>query len=158
VTDQALESQRLSVEYTEQDCAHPGAYVASFENATPAQLALDAFCGDLIAKRNAPAGWIAVFGSSRLSDGTPEYENARSFASLWTQEHSTHPIMSGGGPGLMEAANRGAKEAGGPSIGLSTYFKAATDTLNPYVTDGYMFSDFETRERSMLRYASAAVI
>jgi predicted Rossmann-fold nucleotide-binding protein len=58
----------------------------------------------------------------------------------------------------MEAANRGAKEANGPSIGLSTYFKGPTDTLNAFVTDGYLFSDFETRERAMLHYAAAAVV
>jgi uncharacterized protein (TIGR00730 family) len=99
-----------------------------------------------------------MFGSSRLGDGTPEYANARSFASLWTQENNGIPILTGGGPGLMEAGNRGAKEANGPSLGISTYFSAPTDTLNSFVTDGYMFSDFETRERAMLHYAKAAVI
>lgn len=157
-TEEAIVGDHMSIYVSEAKCKKPGAYVASFETATPAQVALDAYCGDRLAKRVAPQGWVAVFGSSRLGATTPEYANAQSFASLWTQQHTTHPIMSGGGPGLMEAANKGANEAGGPSIGLSTYFKGPTDALNTFVTDGYMFSDFETRERAMLRYASAAVI
>ncbi len=156
--DQAIVGEHTTVYLSEHKCKTPGAYVASFETATPAQVALDAYCGERLAKRVAPQGWVAVFGSSRLAATTPEYANAQAFGSLWTQQKSTHPIMSGGGPGIMEAANRGAKEANGPSIGLSTYFKGPTDTLNTFVTDGYMFSDFETRERAMLRYASAAVI
>jgi uncharacterized protein (TIGR00730 family) len=139
-------------------CAQPGEFVASGVNPSPAQVALDAYCGELVAKRSAPNGWVVMFGSSRLSDGTPEYANARSFATMWTQENNGLPVLTGGGPGLMEAGNRGARDANGPSLGLSTYFKAPTDTLNSFVTDGYMFSDFETRERAMLHYAKAAVI
>jgi uncharacterized protein (TIGR00730 family) len=139
-------------------CKTPGAYVASGDTATPEQVALDAYCGDLFAKRAAPQGWVVMFGSSRLADGSPEYANAHDFANLWTNEHTAFPIMTGGGPGLMEAGNKGAQEAGGPSLGFSTYFKASTDALNTFTTDGYMFSDFETRERAMLRYAKAAVI
>ena len=157
-SEEAIVGQHTTVYLSEHKCKKPGAYVPSFETATPAQVAQDAYCGDLLAKRVAPQGWVAVFGSSRLAATTPEYANAQSFASLWTLENTTHPIMSGGGPGIMEATNKGANLAGGPSIGLSTYFKGPTDALNSFVTDGYMFSDFETRERAMLRYASAAVI
>jgi uncharacterized protein (TIGR00730 family) len=139
-------------------CQAPGEYVASGVTATPAQVALDAYCGELVTKRAAPQGYVVMFGSSRLADGTPEYANARDFASQWTSANTGFPIMTGGGPGLMEAGNRGAAEAGGPSLGFSTYFKASTDALNTFVSDGYMFSDFETRERAMLRGAKAAVI
>jgi uncharacterized protein (TIGR00730 family) len=148
----------MHLDLTPDSCTQPGAYVALEQTATPAQVAQDAYCGDLLGKRAAPIGWVVMFGSSRLSDGTPEYANARSFANLWTNENNGMPIMTGGGPGIMEAGNRGARDANGPSLGMSTYFHAPTDTLNTFVTDGYMFSDFETRERAMLRNAKAAVI
>jgi uncharacterized protein (TIGR00730 family) len=157
----ALTAGAIRIYLSPNKCKKPGAYVPSFANATVEQVALDAYCGEQFGKRAAPQGWVAVFGSSRLADGTPEYANARKFANLWTAESTPYPIMSGGGPGLMEAANRGAKEAKGNtgvSIGMSTYFKGPTDTLNAYVTDGYMFSDFETRERAMIRNAKAVVI
>lgn len=144
--------------FTEQDCKGPGAFVPSFQNASPELVALDAFCGNLLAKRAAPDGWVAVLGSSRLAEGTPEYQNARTFASLWTHAHSRHPIATGGGPGIMEAANRGAKEAGGTSIGLATYFSASTDTPNAFVTQGHLFSDLDTRERALVIHASAVVV
>jgi predicted Rossmann-fold nucleotide-binding protein len=139
-------------------CKVAGAYVAPGATATPEQVALDAYCGDLFAKTHAANGWVVMFGSSRLKDGTPEYDNARQFASQWTTAHTPYPIMTGGGPGIMEAGNRGAQEANGPSLGFSTFFKAPTDSLNTFVSDGHMFADFETRERAMLRYAKAAVI
>ena len=140
-------------------CDQPNRFVPPGELATPTDVARDAFCGDAIIKRSAPKGVVVMFGSSRLKDGTPEYANARAFAKLWTEESGGEiPILTGGGPGLMEAGNRGAKEAGGPSLGFSTFFKAKDDTMNTFVTDGYMFSDFEVRERALLHYARAAVI
>jgi uncharacterized protein (TIGR00730 family) len=148
----------LHLDFTPKSCEAPGAFVTMGENATPAQVALDAYCADVFSKKNAPNGWVVMFGSSRLSDGTPEYANARSFANQWTTLANGIPVLTGGGPGLMEAGNRGAHDANGPSLGLSTYFHAPTDTLNSFVTAGYMFSDFETRERAMLRNAKAAVI
>jgi uncharacterized protein (TIGR00730 family) len=156
--DEDLTSGAIRVYLSPNKCKTPGEYVAPGVTASPAQVALDAYCGEDLAKRTAPNGWIVMFGSSRLGGGTPEYDNAKTFASLWTTQKTDYPIMTGGGPGLMEAGNRGANEAGGPSLGMSTYFTAPTDTLNTYVTEGYMFSDFETRERALLRYAKAAVI
>jgi len=128
------------------------------ENATPVDLALDTFCAELIISKKAPNGFVAIFGSSRLNDGTPEYTNARSFANQWTLARPDLPILTGGGPGIMDAGNRGAKEAGGVSLGFSTYFRDANDQLNGFVTDGYMFADFAVRERAMLNYAKAAVV
>ena len=156
--EEAMTAGAVRLYLSPNKCKKPGEYVASEVNATYAQIALDAFCAEQLVKRSAPDGWIAIFGSSRLGETTPEYTNARTFANLWTTKNTSYPIMSGGGPGIMEASNRGANEAGGASIGLSTYFKGPTDALNTYTTDGYMFSDFETRERAMIRNAKAAVI
>ncbi len=151
-------SKSVTLHLTEAKCHAPGRFVAPGEIPTAADVALDAFCGEVLLRRAAPKGSIVIFGSSRLKDGTPEYASARTFASLWTQEMGHIPILTGGGGGLMEAGNRGAKEAGGKSLGISTYFKDAKDTLSPFVTDGYMMSDFETRERALLRYAKGVVV
>src|SRR3972149_10073133 len=58
---------------------------------------------------------VTVFGSARFEDGHPFYESARQMGRLLAREGLT--VLTGGGPGLMEAANRGAREAGGGSGG-----------------------------------------
>ncbi|HXM77651.1 MAG TPA: hypothetical protein VOA00_00340, partial [Thermoanaerobaculia bacterium] len=58
---------------------------------------------------------VTVFGSARFPEGHPYYELARTVGSRLARLGFT--VMTGGGPGLMEAANRGAREAGGPSVG-----------------------------------------
>jgi hypothetical protein len=62
-----------------------------------------------------PDPCVSVFGSARLAEGTREYEMARRLGGRLAGLGYT--VMTGGGPGLMEAANRGAKEAGGFSLG-----------------------------------------
>src|SRR5262249_24365524 len=60
---------------------------------------------------------VTVFGSARTADGDAEYEAARATARLLGEAGFT--IITGGGPGIMEAANRGAREAGALSVGLN---------------------------------------
>src|SRR4051794_22561596 len=60
---------------------------------------------------------VTVFGSARFHEGSPFYDLARQVGRLLAHEGFT--VMTGGGPGLMEAANRGAKEAGGYSVGCN---------------------------------------
>ena len=60
---------------------------------------------------------VTVFGSARFGDGHPYYALARRAGELIAREGFT--VMTGGGPGIMEAANRGAKEAGGRSVGCN---------------------------------------
>ena len=140
-------------------CDRPGRHVPDGAVPAPVDLALDAYCAELIVSRAAPNGMITIFGSARLNAGTPEYENARRFARLWTEKHPELPIVTGGGPGIMEAGNRGAKEAGGVSIGFSTYFGAqGVERPNEYTTDGYMFADFGVRERALVKYSPGTVV
>jgi uncharacterized protein (TIGR00730 family) len=146
------------IELTEAKCTTGNKFYASGEIPAPEDIALDAYCGETILRRLAPKGDVVFFGSSRLGSSTPEYQLAHDLAYQWTQARSDLPIMTGGGPGIMEAGNKGAKDAGGVSLGFSTYFKDANDKLNDYVTDGYMFSDFPVRERALLKYAKAAVV
>jgi uncharacterized protein (TIGR00730 family) len=89
----------------------------------------------------------------------PQYELTRAFARLWSEKHGdTYPIMTGGGPGLMEAGNRGAKEAGKKSLFYATYFGNNNEPTNDYVTDGYMFASFAQREADMVDRAMAIVV
>src|SRR5438094_7410106 len=58
---------------------------------------------------------VAIFGSARTQPGDPEYQAAQETAALLA--HASFSVITGGGPGIMEAANRGAFEAGGTSVG-----------------------------------------
>jgi predicted Rossmann-fold nucleotide-binding protein len=159
-SDQEMTSANSqTITFSPEKCTVANEFVGNGDTPTPAQVALDGYCGEQLFKRSAPNGWVVIFGSARLKSETPEYQNAKSFASLWTTAHGKQlPILTAAGGGIMEAGNLGAKEAGGPSLGAGTYFKDANDKMNAFVTDGYMFSDFEMRERALIRYAKAAVI
>src|SRR3984893_8428310 len=83
--------------------------------------------------------------SRKAVDWAPFYEDARELARLLTEwsltlqsENHRFVVTSGGGPGIMEAANRGAREAGGKTIGLNIRLPFEQDA-NPYITDGLRF-------------------
>lgn len=137
-------------------CDAPGRRVPDGEIPTHADVALDVFCAKVIADRSAPNGYVTIFGSARAKEGMRSYDQTREFARLWTKQYGErHPILTGGGPGIMDAGNRGAKEAGGPSLGFSTYFGEGNEPLNPYTTDGYVFASFAQREADMIDRAVA---
>ena len=94
---------------------------------------------------------VTFFGSARFPESHPMYEKARKLAHrLVTDLDFT--IVSGGGGGIMEAANRGAKEAGGQSIGVTIKLPQEQAT-NPYVTQTIPFQYFFTR-KVILSFAS----
>jgi uncharacterized protein (TIGR00730 family) len=100
---------------------------------------------------------ITVYGSARTPEGSPAYEEARRFGALVARYGGGKIAMvSGGGGGIMEAANRGAFEAGGPSIGYNIKLPHEQKP-NRYVTPGlsYTFEYFHTRKYSMRRPAMA---
>jgi uncharacterized protein (TIGR00730 family) len=98
---------------------------------------------------------VSVFGSARTSVADPDYERARVVAGALAAEGFA--VITGGGPGLMEAANRGAKEGGGLSIGLNIELPHEQG-LNPYVDLGLRFHYFFVRKLMFVRYASAFVV
>jgi len=98
---------------------------------------------------------VSVFGSARISEGHRWYELCRKTAACLTDHGFT--VITGGGPGLMEAANRGAAEAGGLSVGLNIQLPME-QALNRYVNRGLEFHYFFARKLMFVRYARAFVI
>ncbi|MCP4136649.1 MAG: hypothetical protein GY754_37105 [bacterium] len=151
------------IQFPENLCESPGRLVPKGEIPTPEDLAADAYCAKQIMQRKAPNGVITIFGSSRAKEDMESYKITRKFANLWTKETNKatgkkYPILTGGGPGLMEAGNRGAKEAGGESLSFALYFRKGDATYNKYTTEGYVFSSFSQREADMIDYAAGVVV
>jgi uncharacterized protein (TIGR00730 family) len=97
----------------------------------------------------------SFFGSARTSPDDPEYALARETAQIVGEAGMA--IITGGGPGTMEAANRGAREAGALSIGLNIELPFEQG-LNPYCDIGLEFHYFFARKVMFVRYASAFVV
>ena len=102
---------------------------------------------------------IALFGSARLQENTPYNDDARDVAARLVK--NGWAVMTGGGPGIMQAGNRGAREAEQPgekmSIGLNIELPFEQH-LNPYIDVGINFRYFFTRKVNFVKYASGFVI
>ena len=106
-------------------------------------------------KLNGVTRGISMFGSARLKPGSAYYELARKTAYEVGKRGFT--IITGGGPGAMEASNRGAKEAGALSIGLNIKLPFEQH-INPYVDLSENFNFFFVRKVMLVKYAHAFVI
>lgn len=102
-----------------------------------------------------PDPCVTVFGSARIGEGDPSYETARAMGAALAE--AGYAVMTGGGPGLMEAANRGAKEAGGYSIGCNIRLPWEQKP-NPYLDDFVEFEHFFIRKLMLIKYSTAFVI
>jgi uncharacterized protein (TIGR00730 family) len=98
---------------------------------------------------------VSFFGSARTPRDHPNYQAAREMARMLG--HAGFAIITGGGPGIMEAANRGAREAGVPSVGLGIDL-AAEQGVNEYVDVALDFHYFFVRKVMFVRYASGFVV
>jgi uncharacterized protein (TIGR00730 family) len=98
---------------------------------------------------------VSVFGSARTSEQDPQYELARRTAHLLGE--AGFAVITGGGPGIMEAANRGARDAGARSIGLNIELPFEQGT-NAYVDTALRFHYFFTRKLMFVRYACGFVV
>ncbi len=97
---------------------------------------------------------VTIFGSSRLTEGDPYYGLARTLARRLAEENFT--VVTGGGPGIMEAGNRGAAEGGGLSVGLNIELPLEQQ-FNPYVRQGMGFHYFFSR-KFMLDFSALAYV
>ena len=98
---------------------------------------------------------VTMFGSARTPSGDPYYEKAVETARRLAQEG--FPIMTGGGPGIMEACNRGAQEGNGLSIGCNIELPFEQGT-NPYVERLIRFRYFFVRKTMFVKYAMAFIV
>jgi uncharacterized protein (TIGR00730 family) len=98
---------------------------------------------------------ITVFGSARVDPGDPAYTMARDIGRLLAEEG--YAVITGGGPGVMEAANRGCQEGGGLSVGCNIELPHE-QSINAYVDLGVEFRYFFARKTMFVKYADGFVI
>jgi uncharacterized protein (TIGR00730 family) len=106
-----------------------------------------------VARIDRPA--VTVFGSARIREDHPAYAQAREVGRLLAL--AGFAVVTGGGPGVMEAANRGASEGGGLSVGFNIELPYE-QALNPYVDLGLTFRHFYVRKTMFVKAAEGFVI
>ena len=98
---------------------------------------------------------VTVFGSARIDESHKYYALAREMGRALAE--AGYAVMTGGGPGLMEAANRGAREAGGVSLGCNIQLPQEQKP-NPYLDKFIEFEHFFVRKVMFVKYSSAFVV
>jgi len=98
---------------------------------------------------------VTVFGSARFKEDHPYYELARALGRALAERNIA--VMTGGGPGIMEAANRGAREGGGVSIGCNIELPTEQEP-NPYLDRFVEFEYFFVRKVMLVKYSQAFVV
>jgi uncharacterized protein (TIGR00730 family) len=106
-----------------------------------------------VARIDRPA--VSVFGSARIHEGSSWYEQARRLGTLLAERGFA--VVTGGGPGAMEAANRGCREAGGLSVGFNIQLPHEQG-LNPYCDISLTFKHFYARKTMFVKAAEGFVI
>jgi uncharacterized protein (TIGR00730 family) len=98
---------------------------------------------------------VSIFGSARVREGSEPYDDARAAAKRFGE--AGWAVVTGGGPGVMEAANRGCKEGGGLSVGFN--IELPHEQLpNPYTDISMTFGHFYTRKTMFVKAAEAFVV
>jgi len=98
---------------------------------------------------------VSIFGSARIKPDSPVYQQAEKLAALFVKNNFA--VITGGGGGVMEAANKGAAEAGGTSVGLNIVLPFEQKP-NPYANNQLEFKYFFIRKVMFVKYAMAYVI
>jgi uncharacterized protein (TIGR00730 family) len=110
------------------------------------------FAGNNVLSNIGPC--VTVFGSARFNESSPYYQEARELGQELAK--AGFAVMTGGGPGIMEAANRGAHDQGGISIGCNIKLPHE-QAPNPYTTHSLCFSHFFVRKLMLVKYSSVFV-
>ncbi|MBR2344289.1 MAG: TIGR00730 family Rossman fold protein [Lentisphaeria bacterium] len=105
--------------------------------------------------RDKPKMLVSVFGSARTPENSPDYKSARQLGKLLTE--AQYGVITGGGPGIMEAAARGVHENGGVSIGLNIELPMEQNP-NAYQTTSMSFNYFFVRKVCFLKYSMAFIV
>ena len=98
---------------------------------------------------------VSIFGSARVREGSFPYDEARTTGKLFGE--SGWAVVTGGGPGVMEAANRGCKEGGGLSVGFNIELPHEQGS-NPYIDVGLTFHHFYARKTMFVKAAEGFVV
>ncbi|MET7300293.1 TIGR00730 family Rossman fold protein [Embleya sp. NPDC005575] len=98
---------------------------------------------------------VSVFGSARTKPGSPEYRIGERVGRALAE--AGYAVITGGGPGAMEAANKGARDAGGQSVGVGIKLPFESG-LNPYVDRGITFRYFFARKTMFVKYAQGFIV
>ena len=98
---------------------------------------------------------VTIFGSARIKPDDPTYKAAQELGAMFAKRGIT--VITGGGPGIMEAANKGAAEAGGESVGLGIELPHEQE-INKYCTLALNFRYFFVRKTMFVKYAQGFVI
>jgi len=170
------------------NASYTGLYKGVENNLTVADFTQDLVCAEQFISEKYPQKFVTIFGSSRIGEkGHSDnlevntandrlYKQVYNLAFKWTKKHGNqYPIMTGAGPGIMEAASRGAINAGGPSIGYTTYYGSSRNDkggdaskafwdyspekgkAKTIITDGLIFSSIAIRESVMILHSAAMV-
>jgi len=115
----------------------------------------DEFFEGFDAVADMPKPGVSIFGSARVEEGHPAYRSARDVGRRFGQAGFT--VVTGGGPGVMEAANRGAREGGGVSVGFNIVLPHEQDS-NPYLDVALTFRHFYVRKTMFVKAAEGFVI
>jgi uncharacterized protein (TIGR00730 family) len=107
----------------------------------------------LVEKIDRPA--VSIFGSARIAEGSKTYERARAAGRAFAE--AGFAVVTGGGPGVMEAANRGCQEAGGLSVGFNISLPHE-QSGNPYCDIAMTFKHFYARKTMFVKAAEGFVI
>ena len=115
----------------------------------------DEFLQGFVAVERIGGPAVSVFGSARVREGHPAYDKARDVARRLAEAGVA--IVTGGGPGVMEAANRGAREGGGVSVGFNIELPHEQHE-NPYLDIDLTFNHFYARKTMFVKAAEGFVI
>ena len=133
------------------DQAHESAAELRTHTARIADEFLDGF--EKVEQIDRPA--VSIFGSARVRDGSAPYDEARDVARRFGE--AGWAVVTGGGPGVMEAANRGCKEGGGLSVGFNIELPHE-QSANPYLDIAMTFSHFYARKTMFVKAAEGFVV
>jgi uncharacterized protein (TIGR00730 family) len=133
------------------DQAHESAAELRTHTARIADEFLDGF--EKVEQIDRPA--VSIFGSARVREGSAPYDEARDVARRFGE--AGWAVVTGGGPGVMEAANRGCKEGGGLSVGFNIELPHE-QSANPYLDIAMTFSHFYARKTMFVKAAEGFVV